>query len=218
MYVHVEFRGSCNRLYYFYFIDRQLGLCYLRVPTWCPFRLQFYFNAHNWLARQLDRKSIGYKLVDNAFVHIDNWDKAQKIATAFDPRQLHHVLDRYADRCCPVAIGAFKRLYHWSLMQGEYASDIVFRSAADLGPVYESISRTAIHAVKADDVATFLGRKLHGNYQGEVGNNYHIRIEGTRIKHHMGSKASIKLYDKLGHVLRIETTANNVSFSSTTER
>jgi hypothetical protein len=33
--------------YYFYFIDRDLGLCYLRVPTWAPFRLQFYFNGHN---------------------------------------------------------------------------------------------------------------------------------------------------------------------------
>ena len=31
-------RGKCLH-YYFYFIDPQLGLCYLRVPTWCPFRL-----------------------------------------------------------------------------------------------------------------------------------------------------------------------------------
>ena len=41
--------GKCLH-YYFYFIDKDLGLCYLRVPTWCPFRLQFYFNGHNWLA------------------------------------------------------------------------------------------------------------------------------------------------------------------------
>jgi hypothetical protein len=47
--------GKCLH-YYFYFIDEKLGLCYLRVPTWCPFRLQFYCNGHNWLARQLDRK------------------------------------------------------------------------------------------------------------------------------------------------------------------
>lgn len=26
---------------YVYFIDEQFGLCYLRVPTWAPFRLQF---------------------------------------------------------------------------------------------------------------------------------------------------------------------------------
>jgi hypothetical protein len=45
----------------------------------------------------------------------------------------------------------------------------------------------------------------------ELGNNFGIRIEGTRIKHRMGS-ASIKMYDKCGLVLRIETTANDVSF------
>ena len=46
--------GKCLH-YYFYFIDAVLGLIYLRVPTWCPFRLQFYCNGHSWLARQLDR-------------------------------------------------------------------------------------------------------------------------------------------------------------------
>ena len=45
--------GKCLH-YYFYFIDEELGLCYLRVPTWCPFRLQFYFNGHNRLASRLD--------------------------------------------------------------------------------------------------------------------------------------------------------------------
>jgi hypothetical protein len=33
--------GKCLH-YYFYFLDEELGLCYVRVPTWCPFRLQFY--------------------------------------------------------------------------------------------------------------------------------------------------------------------------------
>jgi len=48
--------------------------------------------------------------------------------------------------------------------------------------------------VKADNVATFLGRKLHGNFKGELGNDFNTRIQGTRIKHHMGP-ASIKMYD-----------------------
>lgn len=202
--------GKCLH-YYFYFVDAELGLCYLRVPTWCPFRLQFYFNGHHWLAGQLDAKGIGYELVDNAFVQIDDWRGAQKLADAMDVRRLHRVLDRHAARCCPVS-KAFGARYHWSLMQVEYASDIVFSTARDLRPLYETISRTAIHAVKADQVATFLGRKLHGKYEGELGNHYQTRIEGTRIKHHMAGKAAIKMYDKLGRVLRIETTVNDVSF------
>ena len=43
--------GKCLH-YYFYFMDAELGLVYLRVPTWSPFRLQFYCNGHSRLARQ----------------------------------------------------------------------------------------------------------------------------------------------------------------------
>lgn len=202
--------GKCLH-YYFYFIDEELGLCYLRVPTWCPFRLQFYFNGHNWLARQLDKRGIGYTLLDNAFLDIDDWERAQRLADRFDVRKLHRRLDRYAGRFCPVE-KTFGERYHWSLMQAEYATDIVFRTAADLQPLYEEITRTAIHAVKAEQVATFLGKKLHGNYEDEMGTHFHTRIEGTCINHHAGKKTGIKMYDKFGRVLRIETTVNDVGF------
>jgi hypothetical protein len=44
-----------------------------------------------------------------------------------------------------------------------------------------------------------------------MGNRFHTRIEGTRIKHTMGP-VSIKMYDKFRLILRIETTVVNVSF------
>ena len=201
--------GKCLH-YYFYFIDAAFGLCYLRVPTWCPFRLQFYFNGHNWLASELTKKGIPYRLVDNAFTSIDDFAKAQKLADHLRVETLHKALDRFAQLYSPV-LKTLERTYHWSLMQIEYATDIVFHKAEDLKPLYDSLIRTSIHAVKADHVATFLGRKLHGLYEGEVGNDFHTRIEGTRIKHHMGP-ASLKMYDKFGFILRIETTANKVSF------
>jgi hypothetical protein len=202
--------GQCLH-YYFYFIDAKYGLCYLRVPTWCPFRLQFYFNGHNRLAAALDKAGIDYQLVDNAFTSIADFDKAQRLANDLDTRELHRLLDGYARRCCPV-ISRFNVTYHWSLMQVEYATDIVFGSRDELQPLYEAISRTAVLAVKADKVATFLGRKgLHPNFSDELGNDFNTRIQGTRVKHHMGP-ASIKMYDKYGRVLRIETTTNDVSF------
>jgi hypothetical protein len=96
-------------------------------------------------------------------------------------------------------------------MQVEYATDIVFGRQQELAPIYEALVRTAVHAVKAENVATFLGRKLYGQYRDELGNDFQTRIQGTRIKHHMG-KAAIKMYDKHGLILRIETTVNDVSF------
>ncbi len=65
---------------YFYFIDEELGLCYVRVPTWCPFRLQVYLNGHHRLACRLKRKRIDYTRLNNAFVQIEDFERAQKIA------------------------------------------------------------------------------------------------------------------------------------------
>lgn len=202
-------RGKCLH-YYFYFIDDAFGLCYLRVPTWAPFRLQFYFNGHHWLAAKLKRRGVGYKLRDNAFIAIDDFGHAQRLADDFDVSRLHRALDRFATQYCPVLkeVGV---TYHWSIMQVEYSTDAVFQRQSDLAPLYESLVRTAVHAVKPDHVATFLGRKLDDRFRDELGNDFSTRIEGTRIRHHMGS-ASIKMYDKFALVLRIETTANDVTF------
>jgi hypothetical protein len=202
-------RGKCMT-YYFYFVDEQLGLCYLRVPTWCPFRLQFYFNGHNWLANQLKERSIAYEMVDNAFVHIGDYAAANKIANEFDMELLHLRLDEFARQYCPI-VTELHLHYHWSLMQTEYATDLVFKDRETLQAFYPHLLETLTHAVKPADIATFLGRKLHGNYQGEMGNRFNKRWLGTRIKHQMGP-LSIKMYDKFRFILRIETTVNNVSF------
>jgi hypothetical protein len=104
--------GKCLH-YYLYFIDAELGLIYLRVPAWCPFRLQFYCNGHSWLARQLTAAGIGFKLADNTFLHIDDWQRAQTLADHLSPASLHHILDRYAQQCCPV-LDVFAQSYHCS--------------------------------------------------------------------------------------------------------
>jgi hypothetical protein len=201
--------GKCLH-YYFYFMDEELGLVYLRVPTWCPFRLQFYCNGHSWLAKTLTSRGIGYAMADNAFINIEDWGAAQKLADSFSPDQLHRILDRYAAMCCPV-LDVFPVGYHWSLMQIEYSTDLVFHSTQIMKPLYEELSRQAILSVKAEQVATFLGKKITPQLAQEIGSRFATRIEGTCIKHSLG-KATVKMYDKFGRVLRLETMTNDVSF------
>jgi DNA-binding MarR family transcriptional regulator len=196
--------------YYIYFIDDLLGFGYIRIPTWCPFRLQIYFNGHHFLAGKLKEQGIGYTMIDNAFDSIANPVKAQELSDSFKVEDLHRKFDELAWKYCPV----YKELgsrYHWSVMQVEYATDIVFGKQEDLQSIYKEVIATAIHTVRPENITTFLGQKLDPRYQGEIGNNYHVRIEGTRIKHTMGS-ASIKMYDKFSKILRIETTCNDISF------
>ena len=92
--------GKCLH-YYFYFIDPLLGLCYLRVPTWCPFQLQFYFNGHNWLAAKLTKRAIPYILQDNAFLEITDFATAQELSDKIRVEDLHQVLDIFARAVLP---------------------------------------------------------------------------------------------------------------------
>ena len=201
--------GKCLH-YYVYFIDPDLGLCYVRVPTWCPFRLQFYCNGHSYLARQLSQRKIEYRLLDHAFGWVADFEQAQMLADHFSVEMVHRKLDELADRYCPV-IRQFGLSYHWSLDQVEFATDIVFARQADWQAIYDRLTRAAMHTVKPDHIATFLGRKLNGNYQDEMGNRFDSRIEGTRIQHTMGP-VTIQMYDKFRLIPRIETTVDNVSF------
>jgi len=138
--------GKCLH-YYFYFIHEQLGLCYLRVPTWCPFRLQFYFNGHAWLASQLKQKGIAFDLLDNAFAHIADYTIANQLAQQLDTQQLHVWLEELTMQYCPLA-QTLNLSYHWSIWQAEYATDLVFRSQAALQAFYPLLLETLITAVK----------------------------------------------------------------------
>jgi hypothetical protein len=124
-------------------------------------------------------------MADNAFTHVAHWQRAQHVSNNWEAKRIHARLNHLARLCCPI-YRDFATGYHWSADQCEYATDIVFRKQSDLQAIYENLARTAIHTVKPDNIATFLGRKLSTQFEGEMGNRFNIRIEGTRIKHTMG--------------------------------
>ena len=113
-------------------------------------------------------------MADNAFLMIDDFEQANQLAAAFDIEALHAKLDQYASDYCTVT-GTLNLEYSWSIMQAEYATDVVFRSQATVEAMFPHLIESLIQAVKPADIATFLGRKLHGNYQDEMGNRFNKR-------------------------------------------
>jgi hypothetical protein len=182
-------KEGCCLHYYFYFLDEELGLCWVRVPAWAPFRLQVYWNGHGWLAAQLCKQEIRFTLVDNAFTDIADFPRAQKIADRLRVGTVYRKLDSLARRCCPVA-RQLGLSYQWSVDQAEYATDIIFESPRDLQSFYEPLLRSLVQVVKPRQIATFLGKKINRTYGDEVGNRYDVRQLGTRIHHTMGPASS----------------------------
>ncbi len=195
--------------YYIYFIDRQFGLCFLRIPTYIPFRIQFYMNGHNFLANKLKANNISFEMEDNAFSFISNYDLANKLSNDIRAEDIHASLDAIIKRYIPF-LEETKQFYRWTIDQSEYSTDIIFKNNRELQPIYDQLVIKCIHAVKPDDVATFFSRKLSASYQQDVGGKYNRQIQGTRIKHHMGVN-SIKMYNKGKNILRIETTVNKIT-------
>ena len=103
--------------------------------------------------------------------------------------------------------------YYWSVSESEYATDVMFKSPAALARLYPALVQQGIQHFGSPDVLRFLGQKVqangrvHGNHQGEIWSSLKHRPEGLRLKHQANGN-SVKLYDKQGSVLRVETTLN----------
>jgi hypothetical protein len=97
--------------------------------------------------------------------------------------------------------------YWFGMDQAEVATDILFKSRADLERIHPDLVNAAITGFGATDVMRFLGQKPHHAFTGEVVIDSKKRPEGCRIKFRIRCN-SVKLYDHL-NVLRIETTMNH---------
>ena len=193
---------------YFYFIDRVFGLMHVRLQTWFPFVIQVYLNGHEWLARQMDRHGLAYQRLDNAFMQLSDPERAQRLADRLAHQNWPRILAALARRANPHLQKLLSGLsYYWVIDQAEYSTDILFEDRAALKGLYTQLLRHATVCFSAEDVMTFLGRKLNGNFQGEVLTDFKKRWQGARIKHRLKGNW-IKMYDKHGCVLRIETVIN----------
>jgi hypothetical protein len=210
---HVELAAAerkCLHLY-FYFQDREFGFMHVRLQTWLPMAIQICINGREYLARQMDYQGIRYEQRDNCFVQIEDLTRAQQLLDRLTTRKWERVLGALAARVNPwirPVAGLNLRDYYWSVRQGEFATDILFGDEAALRAVYPSLVDHAMRQFSCNDVLRFLGRRTNSRSNGEVKTHLQQRHEGVRIKHWV-EENSLKMYDKQGCVLRVETTINN---------
>jgi hypothetical protein len=202
---------------YYYYQHPQLGFLHARLQTWFPFTMHICLNGREWLARQLEQAGLGYQRRENCFVDLADLPRAQRL---FD-RQLHsdwrRLLDELADAVHPARQKLLQDCphdYYWSVEESEWASDVMFHSSRELAQLYPDLIRHAMTSLGSREVMRFLGRKvpagggIYNQFQGQVMSDLRKRPEGMRVKHRL-NRNSIKMYDKQGSVLRVETTIND---------
>lgn len=204
---------KCLWLYH-YWIDPRWGFMSARIQSWFPFDIYMCLNGREWLARQMDQAGIGYRRLENCFVWIQDPQKGQRLMSRQPRARWLEPLRQVARRLNPIHGRIFRGLpieYYWTVHQAEWATDLMFRSAAELAGIYPLLVRGAMERFSSPEVMRFLGKRMHGNFTGELLSDLCRRPEGIRVKHRLKAN-SLKMYDKGGgRVLRIETTINDPS-------
>jgi hypothetical protein len=196
---------------YHYQIHPVFGFMHARIQTWFPFGITVCINGREWLARQMDQANVHYVRRDNTFTWLEDHAAAQALFNQQLQTNWPALLDDVAvalNPAQPEILARFPCNYYWTASETEWASDIMFDSAATLGKIYHPLIRYAINTFKGVDVMRFLGLPVPASgkvphwRRHEISSNIRERSEGVRIKHWLNGN-SLKLYDK-DSVLRTE--------------
>lgn len=203
--------GKCLHQY-FSLIDPQWGWLNVRLQTWFPFTVQVVINGREWLAQELVRREIGFERRDNCFVDIADLAFAQKLMDRQLKSRWDLRLNQILRRVHPSHQHLFGRdalHYYWSADETEWATDVMFRTPEELAGRYPHLVRHAITTLGCEDVLRFLGKRpcVQLFKSAELVSHLGQRCEGVRVKHTLAGN-SVKMYDKQGSVLRVETTVN----------
>jgi hypothetical protein len=201
--------GKCMH-YYHYYLDAEFGLRYTRLQSWFPFTMHVGLNGRDWLAQQMTKAGIDFIKKDNCFTWIKDFEAAQQLMnqqleTAWQP-----LLDGWARESFPLGETFLKSVvpYYWSVQEGEFATDIAFRSAEDLARVYPTFVQHAYSTLHGRDLLQFMNYRVRANGRplalGEVKTTIKELVEGTCVRHYV-LRNLLKMYDKMMSVLRIES-------------
>ena len=212
---HIELQnrpGKCLH-YYHYWHDEKLGPCHVRLQTWFPFNTFVCVNGRDMLAGELTRQGIAFRQRDNCFSWVADLERAQQLLDAQVQFDWSAELTRLLTASHPdwPQWPGMERAPYWSADQTEWATDVLFRSRAELSRLMPGLIQHALVGLGCADVMRFLGRpvpangRVNANFAGEVGTDYVKRPEGARVAFRV-NRNGVKFYDKQGSVFRVETT------------
>jgi len=135
-----------QRVLYYYFMDKELGLMHVRLQTWAPFTCQVYANGHDYVAPATEEKR--RRLRAGRTTPSPSW------AT---PRRRSAAPDRFAKLPWPENPGTLRPAsqsaaarrtqglsHYWVVDQAEYATDVRFADKHALAGLFSRLLAFAL--------------------------------------------------------------------------
>lgn len=205
-------RQSLNvTYYYFYILDEEFGLFFIKVCTYFPFDVKVCFNGHEWAKQQLRQEGIRFEALNNGFLSCENPERLQVICHQLDTEKIQVLFDRWVEQL-PWPISPQQRAagyaHQLSIWQLEVSRTQVFQDPEQGWALVEALIRDNLDLGRPERISLIFERKVTKATPSE----FHTRVlrEGVqpiiriRYKH-----SALKQYLKDGRALRTEMVFNN---------
>jgi hypothetical protein len=137
------------------------------------------------MCRQLQQDGMAFERSDNKIRWVSDFDATARLAEKFKHTEWPTFRIRQGAAVNPllpgIAATGFDG-YWFGMDQAELATDILFKSRADLERIHPDLVNAAITGFGATNVMRFLGQKSHHAFTGEVVIDSKKHLEGCRIK------------------------------------
>jgi len=197
--------------YYFYILDCDFGLCFVKFSSYVPFTARVWLNGHEWAKRQLVRRGIAYEALDNGFFSCKDPEALQKVCDSLGADDVNDVFRKWLRRLPHPFTREDRRagfLYQLSILQFEVSLTQVFDRPFRGREFFEEVIRDNLDLGRPDRVQLLFERRINrctpGRFRTRVvtaGVQPSIRFDYKRTR--------VKQYFKLDRALRTETTFND---------
>jgi hypothetical protein len=197
--------------YYFYILDAEFGMFFIKVCTYFPFDVKVCFNGHEWAKQQLRKESIGFEALSNGFLSCEDPTRLQKICYQLNAEKIQALFDHWVEQI-PWPLKVEQRAagyqHQLSIWQMEVSRTQVFRDPEQGWALVENLIRDNLDLGRPDRVSLIFERKVTKATPGE----FHTRVLRAGVQptlriHYKHS--ALKQYLKEGRGLRTEMMFNN---------
>jgi len=207
--MYAFYRGPVHvNQYYFYVLDKEFGLGFVKFSSYAPFNVRVWLNGHEWAKRQLRRRGIRFEELDNGFAACDDPQTLQRVCDAFGAEHVEAFFKRWLRRLPHPFTREDRRagfLYQLSILQMEVSYTQVFDRPLHGREFFEEVIRDNLDVGRPDRVQLLFERRVTRRTPGRF--RTRVLTNGVQPSLRFDYKhTKVKQYFKLGRALRTETT------------
>lgn len=197
--------------YYCYLWDAEWGPSFIKLSGYAPWGGRIWLNGHEWAKRQLAKRGVGYRSLDNGFRRVDDPALLDELTGSLGADEIRAYFARWMAQL-PQPLTDEDRAagygYALSMLQVEVSDTRVFDRPIRARQWFEATIAEQLTLGRPEKVSLLFGRRPNRRstwrFETRVVNAYTNPTITFRYKH-----STVKQYLKGGLALRTETTVND---------